>query len=93
MHWQCDEGVPYDNYKSLKNNLTVKEKGWNSSEKDTIQFIDKFLRSFGISDALWEVSDLFNNEPTVSNGSHGAAGTLFFTGNIFYRQDYKTLDE
>jgi len=93
MHWKCDEVVPYKNYEFLKNNLTINDKDWNPTEKTVIEAIDAFLRTFGISDALKDVTELFDNEPKVSNGSHSAAGKLFFAGNIFYRQDYKHLND
>ena len=88
MHWGNDEAVPYENLKSLKNSLTVKDKSWSEDDQSKIYALIDFLDTFGISDSLDDVKLLFTH-PDVHAGAHIAAGKLYFLGNIFWRGDYK----
>lgn len=95
MHWKVDEAVPYKNYESLTGNLTVKDKGWDPSQDSVLRDIIAVLSNLGITDSLDDVLQLFRNEPSgkASNGSHIAAGKLFFVGNLFYREDHLHMDD
>ena len=95
MHWKVDEAVPYKNYESLTGNLTVKDKGWDPSQDSVLRDIIAMLSNLGITDSLDDVLQLFRNEPSgkASNGSHIAAGKLFFVGNLFYREDHLHMDD
>lgn len=94
-HWKVDEVVPYKNYESLTGNLTVKDKGWDPSQDSVLRDIIAMLSNLGITDSLDDVLQLFRNEPSgkASNGSHIAAGKLFFVGNLFYREDHLYMDD